>query len=318
MTENNRRRREKKQRFFHSAEKTPNQDTGNIRREKRRTEHEGLKKIMNTVKVGNMEIGKGPLCVIAGPCVAESLELCLLVAERMRDLCAARGIPYIFKASYDKANRSSCDSFRGLGINHGLDVLATVRDTFHLPVLTDVHESEQAERVAQVADVLQVPAFLCRQTDLLTACAATGKAVNVKKGQFLAPEDMKGVLGKLRMGGCNQILLTERGSSFGYHNLVVDMRGLQIMRDFQVPVVFDATHSVQLPGGLGHASGGQRQFVAPLARAAAAVGIDALFMEVHPDPDKALSDGPNSLNFTDAEKILDEVLAIHELAGKIS
>lgn len=273
--------------------------------------------IVNVVKVGNFEIGAGPLTVIAGPCVAESLGLCRQTAKYMSDLCAERGVNYIFKASFDKANRSSGGSFRGPGMAGGLEILAAIKEEQQLPVLTDVHEAGQAGAVAKVVDVLQIPAFLCRQTDLLLACGATGRPVNIKKGQFMAPEDMKGALEKLRKDGYNQIMLTERGANFGYHNLVVDMRGLQIMREFGVPIVFDATHSVQLPGGLGNASGGQRQFVAPLARAAAAVGIDVLFMEVHPDPDHALSDGPNSLNFADAKKVLDEVLAIHEIRRKM-
>ena len=195
-------------------------------------------------------------------------------------------------------------------------MLEAVKEQFGLPVVTDVHESAQAAQVASVADFLQIPAFLCRQTDLLAACAATGRPVNVKKGQFLAPEDMAGVIGKLRAAGCNNILLTERGTTFGYHNLVVDMRSLAAMRALGVPVVFDATHSVQLPGGLGKASGGQRQYVPYLARAAAAVGIDALFLEVHPDPDHALSDGPNSLDFESAAKTIEQVKAIYELTGQ--
>lgn len=272
---------------------------------------------MNCVKLGNMEIGADKLTVIAGPCVAESLELCMKTAGYMNSLCIDRGINYIFKASFDKANRSSGTSFRGLGLEHGLEILSTVKKEFNIPVLTDVHESEQAAKVAEVVDMLQIPAFLCRQTDLLLACAATKRPVNVKKGQFMAPGDMKGAVEKIRSAGNMNVLLTERGSSFGYNNLVVDMRGLQTMREFGVPVVFDATHSVQLPGGLGNASGGQRQFIRALARAAVAVGIDGLFMEVHPEPEKALSDGPNSLNFADAEKTLDEVLAIYELTRKM-
>ena len=261
-------------------------------------------------------IGKGTLAVFAGPCVAESAELCLRVAEHLAAVCARLGVQYVFKASFDKANRSSGSSFRGPGMKAGLAMLAEVKERFGLPVVTDVHESSQAAEVAQVADFLQIPAFLCRQTDLLTACAATGLPVNVKKGQFLAPEDMAGVIGKLRDAGCSGIMLTERGTTFGYHNLVVDMRSLAAMRALGVPVMFDATHSVQLPGGLGNASGGQRQYVPYLARAAAAVGIDALFLEVHPDPDHALSDGPNSLDFAAAEQTIQQVKAIHELAGQ--
>lgn len=271
---------------------------------------------MNTVRIRDIEIGGGKLALIGGPCVAESLEICLEIAEFLKKTCAKRNIGYIFKASFDKANRSSGASFRGPGIDEGLAILKAVKEKLNLPVLTDIHESEQAEKIAKVVDVLQIPAFLCRQTDLLEASAKTGLPVNVKKGQFMAPEDMKGAVGKLNASGCKNVMLTERGTTFGYHNLVVDMRSLQTMRSFDVPVVFDATHSVQLPGGLGNASGGQRQFIRSLSRAAAAVGIDAIFMEVHPNPDKALSDGPNSLDFASAEKVIDEVLAIHELTRK--
>lgn len=271
---------------------------------------------VSPVKTSNRTIGCGKLAVFAGPCVAESRDLCLRVAEHLTKVCDKLGVQYIFKASFDKANRSSGESFRGPGIDAGLAMLSAVKDEFGLPVVTDVHESAQAAQVAAVADFLQIPAFLCRQTDLLVACAATGRPVNVKKGQFLAPEDMAGVIGKLRAAGCKDILLTERGTTFGYHNLVVDMRSLAAMRALGVPVVFDATHSVQLPGGLGKASGGQRQYVPYLARAAAAVGIDALFLEVHPDPDHALSDGPNSLNFESAAKTIEQVKAIYELTGQ--
>ena len=271
---------------------------------------------VSPVKTSNRTIGCGKLAVFAGPCVAESRDLCLQVAEHLTKVCDKLGVQYIFKASFDKANRSSGESFRGPGIDAGLAMLSAVKDQFGLPVVTDVHESAQAAQVASVADFLQIPAFLCRQTDLLAACAATGRPVNVKKGQFLAPEDMAGVIGKLRAAGCKDILLTERGTTFGYHNLVVDMRSLAAMRALGVPVVFDATHSVQLPGGLGKASGGQRQYVPYLARAAAAVGIDALFLEVHPDPDHALSDGPNSLDFESAAKTIEQVKAIYELTGQ--
>ena len=271
---------------------------------------------VSPVKTSNRTIGCGKLAVFAGPCVAESRDLCRRVAEHLTKVCDKLGVQYIFKASFDKANRSSGESFRGPGIDAGLAMLSAVKEEFGLPVVTDVHESAQAAQVAAVADFLQIPAFLCRQTDLLAACAATGRPVNVKKGQFLAPEDMAGVIGKLRATGCKDILLTERGTTFGYHNLVVDMRSLAAMRALGVPVVFDATHSVQLPGGLGKASGGQRQYVPYLARAAAAVGIDALFLEVHPDPDHALSDGPNSLDFESAAKTIEQVKAIYELTGQ--
>lgn len=269
---------------------------------------------MQIATVGSVEIGSGNLAVLAGPCVAESLELCLEVAEQMTEVCRKLSLGYVFKASFDKANRSSGSSFRGPGIDKGLEILAAVKKRFRVPVVTDIHESWQAEVAADVVDLLQIPAFLCRQTDLLLASAATGLPVNVKKGQFLAPEDMKGVVDKLRGAGCRGILLTERGTTFGYHNLTVDFRGLPTMRALDVPVVFDATHSVQLPGGLGSCSGGQRQFIPVLARAAAAVGIDAIFMEVHPNPDKALSDGANSLPLKDAEQLLQEVKQIHDIA----
>ena len=273
---------------------------------------------MNIVKIGKYEVGAGkPLLLIGGPCVAESEEICLEIAAFLKETCAKRGVQYVFKASFDKANRSSGRSFRGNGMKKGLEILQTVREKMQLPVLTDIHETEQVPEVAKAVDVLQIPAFLSRQTDLLVAAAKSGLPVNVKKGQFMAPEDMKGVVGKLEDASCRNIMLTERGASFGYHNLVVDMRGLQTMRSFGYPVVYDATHSVQLPGGLGNASGGQREFIPVLSRAAAAAGIDAIFMEVHPNPAKALSDGPNSLDFAGAEKVLDEVKAIHELVGKM-
>ena len=259
--------------------------------------------------------GGGDLVLIAGPCMAESLEVCLEAGTFLKGLCARLGIGYVFKASYDKANRTSGSSRRGPGLEKGLQMLAEVRSRLGVPVITDVHESVDVPHVAEVADMLQIPAFLCRQTDLLTACGATGKPVNIKKGQFMAPEDMRGAVEKVRAAGPSPVLLTERGSSFGYHNLVVDFRSLPVMRSFGVPVVFDATHSVQLPGGLGNASGGNREYVRPLARAAAAVGIDALFAEVHPRPGEAWSDGANSLDFAAAEQVIGEVKAIHDLAG---
>jgi len=270
---------------------------------------------MSTVTISDrVRIGGGPMAVIAGPCVLESRDLTLGIGRHLADVCARHGLPYVFKASFDKANRSSGASFRGPGLDEGLAMLAAVRDELDVPVLTDVHEPAQVPAVAEVADILQIPAYLCRQTDLLLAAAASGRAVNIKKGQFMAPEGMRGAVDKVRHAGNGRVLLTERGATFGYHNLVVDMRALVIMRAMDVPVVFDATHSVQLPGGLGHASGGQREFILPLARAAAAVGIDALFLEVHPEPDRALSDGPNSADFALAERIIKETAAIHELA----
>ena len=261
-----------------------------------------------TEKVG---IGDGML-LIAGPCVAESLELCLDTAGRLQDMAGGAGCGYVFKASFDKANRSSASSRRGPGMKEGLEILSAVKARYGIPVLTDVHETSQVADVANVADIIQIPAFLCRQTDLLVAAGNSGAVVNIKKGQFMAPEDMRNAVDKARTSPEVRVMLTERGSSFGYHNLVVDMRSLVIMRSLGVPVVFDATHSVQLPGGLGNASGGQRQYVKPLALAAAAVGIDALFLEVHPEPDKALSDGPNSVDFALAEDIL---LSIKRITG---
>jgi len=269
--------------------------------------------MVETVKVGSsIVIGNGKLALLGGPCMAESEKLCLEVAEFLAQLCSELDIQYVFKASYDKANRTSGSSRRGPGLD-GLKYLQSVKDHFGLPVVTDVHESCDVARVAEVADILQIPAFLCRQTDLLVACGKTGLPVNIKKGQFMAPEDMAGAVEKVRSTGNRMVMLTERGSSFGYHNLVVDMRGFSTMRSFGVPVIFDATHSVQIPGGLGNASGGRREFVKPLARAAAAAGIDALFTEVHPRPDEAWSDGPNSLDFNQIRETLTQVKAIHDL-----
>ncbi|MBO5822761.1 MAG: 3-deoxy-8-phosphooctulonate synthase [Lentisphaeria bacterium] len=266
------------------------------------------------IKIGNSVVaGNGKLLLFGGPCVAESEKMCLEIAEYLIGLCSELDIQYVFKASYDKANRSSINSKRGLGIDKGLAILQSVKDHFNIPVVTDVHESAEAVRAAEVVDLLQIPAFLCRQTDLLVACGKTGLPINIKKGQFMAPEDMAGVVEKVRSTGNNNVMLCERGSSFGYHNLVVDMRGLMTMRSMGVPVVFDATHSVQLPGGLGNASGGRKEFVLPLARAAAAVGIDALFTEVHPRPAEAWSDGPNSLDFDQIRETLIQVKAIHDL-----
>jgi len=257
--------------------------------------------------------GEAPPVLLAGPCVIESPELCRRIAGTMAEICARLGIGYVFKASFDKANRTSVTSFRGPGLERGLEILAAIRDEFGVPVVTDIHESNQAAPVAAVVDILQIPAFLCRQTDLLVAAGETGKCVNVKKAQFLAAEDMASVIGKLRSTGNQRICLTERGSTFGYHNLVVDMRSLPTMAGLGVPVIFDGTHSVQLPGGLGACSGGDRQFVPPLVRAAAAAGIHGLFLEVHPDPDQALCDGANSLALDQAESLLRTVKAIHDL-----
>ena len=254
--------------------------------------------------------------LIAGPCVIESRALALEVAERMKSITDRLGITYVFKASFDKANRSSGSTFRGPGVHEGLEVLAEVKQRFGVPVLTDIHESQQAAPVAAVVDVLQIPAFLCRQTDLLLAAAeavrGTNKTINVKKGQFLAPWDMAQVVNKLRKAGVENLWLTERGSSFGYNTLVVDYRSIPQMQILGCPVIFDATHSVQQPGGQGSSSGGQREFVAPLARAAMAVGVDGLFMEVHPDPDNALSDGPNMVPLHRVEALLQQLVRIRD------
>lgn len=266
------------------------------------------------IKIGSVAVGgSAPLALIAGPCVIESRDHVLRMAELVSGVAARAGVPYIFKASYDKANRSSGTSFRGPGLQEGLAILDEVRRTLGLPVLTDVHAVTEVEAAAQAVDVLQIPAFLCRQTDLLLAAGRTGKPVNVKKGQFMAPWDMKNVCDKIASTGNDQVLLTERGASFGYNNLVSDMRSLAVMREFGYPVIYDATHSVQLPGGQGTSSGGQRQFIAPLARAAAATGIDALFVETHDNPDQALSDGPNSLPLDQLARLLDQVKRIDEV-----
>jgi len=251
---------------------------------------------------------------IAGPCALESLELGLEVALALREIADRLGLPVVFKSSFDKANRTSLDSFRGPGLHKGLEWLGRIRQESGLPVLTDIHTPEQAAPVAEVADVLQVPAFLCRQTDLLLAAARTGRVVNVKKGQFVAPWDMKPALDKVRGGGNNAVWLTERGSSFGYNNLVVDFRSLAVMQGLGAPVVFDATHSVQLPGGQGASSGGERKYVPLLARAAAAAGCDGVFLETHPEPDKALCDGANSWPLHRLEALLQELLQIWNIA----
>jgi 2-dehydro-3-deoxyphosphooctonate aldolase (KDO 8-P synthase) len=262
-------------------------------------------------------IGDGhPLALIGGPCAIESEAHALMTAERLMTIAAARRVPFIYKSSYDKANRSSVHGYRGPGLVEGLRILRKVRQTLGVAVLSDVHQVSEVDPAAEVLDVLQIPAFLCRQTDLLLAAAATGKPVNVKKGQFVAPRDMRNVVDKIVSKGNEAILLTERGASFGYNNLVVDLRGLQIMRDLGYPVVFDATHSVQLPGAVGDRSGGERRYVQGLARAAVAFGVDALFMEMHEDPDRTLpdgrplSDGPNMLRIDDLPRLLDQLLAI--------
>ncbi|MFH7320677.1 3-deoxy-8-phosphooctulonate synthase [Desulfurivibrio sp. D14AmB] len=269
---------------------------------------------MQSVAVGErFRVGPGqPLCLIAGPCVIEDQAVMREIAATLKDVTSRLGISLIFKASFDKANRTSLASFRGPGLAEGLEMLSAIGREFDLPLISDIHEVAQVEPAARVLDLLQIPAFLCRQTDLLVAAAATGKPVNLKKGQFAAPWDMAHAVAKVRAAGKGGLLLTERGSTFGYNNLVVDMRSLPLMRELGCPVIFDATHSVQLPGGAGGSSGGQRQFVATLARAAVAVGVDGLFMEVHPDPDHARCDGPNSLPLAELEGVLRQLLAVRQ------
>ncbi|SPP66087.1 3-deoxy-8-phosphooctulonate synthase [Nitrospira lenta] len=267
------------------------------------------------VQIGSFKVGAGnrPF-LIAGPCVIESEQLVLDTAGKIAEITKSLGIPYVFKSSFDKANRTSIKSYRGPGIENGLAVLKKVKDQLGLPILTDVHTEEQATEAGKVVDVLQIPAFLCRQTDLLIAAAKTGKVVNVKKGQFLSPPEMANAVKKVEECGSQRIVLTERGSSFGYNNLVVDMRSFPIMRSFGYPVVFDATHSVQLPGGGGTKSSGQREFVEPLACAAAGAGVDGFFMEVHPNPDEALSDGPNMVPLHQLKSLLERVMRICDAA----
>jgi 2-dehydro-3-deoxyphosphooctonate aldolase (KDO 8-P synthase) len=269
------------------------------------------------IDLGQFKIGTGNLpFLIAGPCVIESEQLAMDTAGRIAEITKSLGMPYVFKSSYDKANRTSITSYRGPGLEKGLAVLARVRQQVGVPVLTDVHSDEQATEAGRVVDILQIPAFLCRQTDLLIAAAKTGRVVNIKKGQFLSPLEMANAVKKVEECGNRRIILTERGSSFGYNNLVVDMRSFPIMRRFGYPVVFDATHSVQLPGGGGTKSGGQREFVEPLACAAAGVGCDGFFMEVHPDPDSALSDGPNMVPLQALPSLLERILRICDAAAR--
>ncbi|MCM8525254.1 MAG: 3-deoxy-8-phosphooctulonate synthase [Lentisphaeraceae bacterium] len=272
---------------------------------------------IQTFQIGsNVTIGpQQPLTLLAGPCVLESEEICNQIASTVQEICADLGVQYIFKASFDKANRTSVTSFRGPGLDHGLEKLQAIKDKFNVPVVSDIHETGQVEKAATVIDYLQIPAFLCRQTDLLIAAGESGKAVNVKKGQFLAPGDMLSVRDKLYSTGNKKISLCERGTTFGYNNLVVDMRGLQIMRELGCPVVFDATHSVQLPGGQGSKSGGQPQFIPTLSKAAVAAGIDGIFMEVHPEPAKALSDGANSLPLDKVREVLTDLVKIRKALG---
>lgn len=250
--------------------------------------------------------------LIAGPCVIESEEMVLSIADQMKEITNELKIPYTFKASFDKANRTSINSFRGPGIEKGLEILQKVKDTYDLPICTDIHEPWQAKKAAEVADILQIPAFLCRQTDLLVAAARTGKCINIKKAQFLAPWDMKNCLEKVRQSGNEKVMLCERGTSFGYNTLVVDMTGLRVMKEFGVPVIFDATHSVQKPGGNGISTGGNRKFVEYLAKAAIAIGVDGLFMETHPDPDHAKSDGPNMVYLSEMKELLVKLKRVYE------
>lgn len=267
-------------------------------------------------KAAGVTFGEGDVVVIAGPCVIESAELVTEVASRVKEICDALDMQYVFKASFDKANRTSVESFRGPGSEKGLAILDGVRASLDVPVLTDIHETWQAEDIAEVVDIIQIPAFLCRQTDLILAAARTGKCVNIKKGQFVAPWDMKNSVQKAKSTGNENIMVCERGTSFGYNQLVVDMCSLPVMRGLGCPVVFDATHSVQRPGGLGNASGGAREFVPALARAASAVGIDAIFLEVHPDPENALCDAASMLALDDLPQLLEDVKNINALSRK--
>jgi 2-dehydro-3-deoxyphosphooctonate aldolase (KDO 8-P synthase) len=264
--------------------------------------------------IGNIALGGGnPLSLIAGPCVIEDEDTVFHTAQRLKEICAELDISLIFKSSYDKANRTSLGSFRGPGLDRGLRILSEVKSRFQLPVLSDVHSVDEVKPASEVLDVLQIPAFLCRQTDLILAASRTGRTVNIKKGQFLAPWDMKNIIDKCTSTGNRNVFVTERGTSFGYNNLVVDIRSFPILRSLGFPVVFDVTHSLQLPGGKGICSGGQREFAEPLARSAVAAGVDGLFMEVHPEPDKALCDGPNMLPLDQLPQLLKVVKSIHEL-----
>ncbi|MEW6109476.1 MAG: 3-deoxy-8-phosphooctulonate synthase [Nitrospirota bacterium] len=264
--------------------------------------------------LGNIRFGGGnPLLIIAGPCVIESDEITFYTAERLKEICKSLGLPFVFKSSFDKANRTSLNSFRGPGIDRGLRTLSDIKSRFNVSVISDIHSVDEVGPASEVLDALQIPAFLCRQTDIILAASNTGKPVNIKKGQFLAPWDIKNIIEKFISTGNLNIFITERGTSFGYNNLVVDFRGFPIMRSFGYPVVFDVTHSLQLPGGQGTSSGGQREFAEPLAKAAAAAGVDGLFMEVHPEPDRALCDGPNMIRLDEVEKMLATIKAIDDV-----
>lgn len=266
------------------------------------------------IHIADAKLGGGnPLFIIAGPCVIENEEIVFHTAERLKDICSRIGLPLLFKSSYDKANRTALSAFRGPGLAKGLEILSEVRSKFDIPIISDIHSVEEVKPASEVLDALQIPAFLCRQTDLILSASSTGKPVNIKKGQFLAPWDVKNIIDKFTSTGNLNLFITERGTSFGYNNLVVDFRGLSIMRSFGHPVIFDVTHSLQLPGGLGSRSGGQREFSEPLAMAAVAIGVDGLFIEVHPEPDKALCDGPNMVKLDKIERLLVNVKAINDL-----
>lgn len=266
---------------------------------------------MQQIKIGNIKIGdKNPLVLIAGPCVIESEKVCLDTAQNIKEIAGKLSIPFVFKSSFDKANRLSIDSYRGPRLKKGLEVLQKIKRRLKVPVLSDIHCQKEIDEAGMVLDIIQIPAFLCRQTDIVVSAAKTGKVINIKKGQFLAPWDILPIIRKVESTGNKKILITERGASFGYNNLVSDFRSLKIMRDFGYPVIYDATHSVQLPGGKGKVSGGQREFVAGLSRAAVAFGCDGLFLEVHPHPDRALCDGPNMINLKQLEYLLKEVKSI--------
>lgn len=267
---------------------------------------------------GGISVGTGkPLLVIAGPCVIEDRDTAFYTAEKLADICSSLELPLLYKSSFDKANRTSVNSYRGPGIKKGLGILADVREKFNVPIISDIHSIEQVGPASEVLDVIQIPAFLCRQTDLILTASATGKPVNIKKGQFLSPWDIKNLIDKFVSTGNKNLSITERGSSFGYNNLVVDFRGFPVIRSFGYPLIFDITHSLQLPGGKGSCSGGQREFAEPLARAAVAVGVDGLFMEVHPDPDKALCDGPNSIRLDGVDEFLKKIRAIDALSRNL-
>jgi len=269
-----------------------------------------------SIKLNDFTIGENKLTLLAGPCAIESQSILDETAEELKKICAKLDINYVFKSSFDKANRSSINSFRGPGMEKGLEMLMSVKSRFNVPIVTDIHTPNQAEPVSKIADILQIPAFLCRQTDLLVAAAKTGRIVNIKKGQFLAPQQMKSIAQKVKDSGNDKIMLTDRGTTFGYNNLVTDFRAIPIMKEFGYPVVFDATHSVQMPGSNGDSTGGDRRFVPLLAKAAMAAGADVLFFEIHPEPDKALCDGPNMLYLKDAEKVFSVCKEIFEVVRK--